>query len=910
MVDPVIPQSKEQLKEGYNLSSRTAIRVAALWQRGLGISEGVLEDVSPGEPLEKLLLSEDLMEQAEDLTTEKLRQILEPREEKPEPNLKVEQQEKHRVLCLLEEVLASQVWTGESDNGSETGEPSSSVDTEDSPTIDIPAEPDDVPATPDRPVPTPPDDDQRTPAVFEEEETMPLFGDEEVSELKLTILTGVDTEEKVEAIRKLQYAPVEDTRKGMVLLQALTDESEKVREEAALSLENLGLSDELSEAVRTFLTGDLEQKKYAGDKIQNLIEGADDFEKATVVALLVTDLREHEEAEVHRVILKTLRPLAPFIGTNAQDHLPRVTRTILQALVSNFEEIHRPVRRLYRDLGEAVPEKVSSILWEEVQNVNQRVLKAYLLILLGEMPLPDDLQQSVPDEMVATISDWSDTETECRRLGNALIQQGEEGVRSIIDGWEGDRQQKVFLLRLLDEMLIDVDPDPDIAGDLESFLIGVTKIQDRNIREPLMELRLLYHRSLSVETKREVAEELFETLHRFKNERIARMTPILLEKMGVDILPLLLDYLRDPTYDVQREVALEVLGSLFEQVEPDEQPEEKQENIQSSFEHFMSFLEEHMEEDGDERGQMMVQQARALSGPVPDRDMVRNKWEELTEQIKNKDEPYAAIEALGWIVSSSRITAEEAMDTGILFLNYLESDLPEDISEEREEGSGRRLLVHQQSTAYTELIPSVIDGLSRICQREELKDSFREKMVSSLLDKWHDVVEFKIVWGPGTITRLAEHFGDMCRCPYIQTELKEQMLEGLSRKIDNLSIVEIVGDILGEGLESGEIRNLSRKMTGALLEMTEMPDYQDPEDRRILLENLGKICSRRNIAGDRKENKHLRKKIIDALIDGLYDQVDGVVPTLERLAKAETVPEKYRDQIQETLDRYGLSRAT
>ncbi len=884
MTEPVRPTSKSELKERFSLSSRLAVRVGALWQKGVGISEATLELAGENDRMEEFLLTDALLEHGENLKEDHLEEVLKDMGgEGPEEPVAVDPDGQRPVICLEEEQLAEEVWTGE-EKPEGKGEETRETET---------------------PLPAMDSDQSDAGTLLDDTESEPLFDDEEVNQIKLKILTGVNPEEKMESIRKLSYASVDDRKKGMILLQALSDESSSVREEAARGLAELGLSEELSDTIQSFLSEDLEQKKFAAEKLRNMAEDCTEFEKATIVAFLVSDLNTEERTEARKVIIQTLLPYSSFIAENARDHLPKLTRNLLDVLVSDFEEVQRPIKQLYDRLGEHVPEVVSEIIWEETKNVEGRILKAYLLMLLAEIPIQDDRSREVNREMVEIIAGWNDTEIECRRLGNTLIQQGEHGVRAIIDHFdEADEQQQAFLLRLLDEMLLEVTPDEALLEEITSFLVEVSRRDTRKLREALLDLRLLYLPLIPPETREKIAGLLMDSLHRYENERIGNMIPIVLENMGTPIIDVLLNYLMDPTYEVQFNTALDVLSAIFYDVDEDELDDEQLEEVHEHLSNFNQFLDRRLEDDEADVRSIIPAQARALSGDLADRDQVREKLNNLQDRVDERDRAYPSLEGLGWLASSENVSEERAMDIGISFLGYLESDLPEEISSEMEDENGRKLMVDQETRAYTELIPTVVDGLKRICCRETLPDSFREKIISSLMDTWHELVDFNLVWGPASVTRLAQNLGEICRSPYTRTERKEEILEGLARKIDNLSLVETVGDILGEGMESSGIRQTCEKITKALLEMLEMPDYQDPEDRRILLENLGKICSRRNIAGGRKTNKHLRKKIIDALVDGMYDNIDGTKTSLEELAENEKVPKKYRSLIRQKLDRF------
>lgn len=894
MVKPVFPQSKEKLKEEYDLSSRGAVRIAALWTKGIGCSEGLLEEFEDAEPLTEFLFSDPLMDLEETLTEQELEKLLATRSRwKNELTMmNVGTHEDRNVLCLEEEKLADNVFEEPEER------PDHSDRTEQEQALDK--------APMSLVMGDEEEEEETTAPLMEEVEKGNLVDQDELKELQMTILTGVDPDEKVEALRQISISSLPDRKKSAFLLKALSDESLRVRTEAVRVMDALGVSPELRGALETFLEGDSSQKSYALDKIQSLKESIEPFEQGMVLALLLTELDEETNPEVMSEILGTFHRYADIVAERQDSFLTRLTRTILQTLVSHFDDVAPDVKLFYQRLGTLIPEQVSSLLWNEVEKVEKRTLNAYLLILLGNLELSRKRREDVSTEMVQLLGTWSDTDVACRRLGNNFIQQGETALTVSIDSFfDINPEQREFLLRLMSEIMLESTLSESTRSSFGNFLVQLSEIDERNIRETLLEQKFLFQDWISPEQKRKIVENLLDTMSRFRGERIEDLTELALKQLGRDIAPSLIDYVLKPNYEFQQRIGIKVLGDLFYDAGEEEIPENQKSELRSTFREFITFLEDgDLEENVKELRTETL--CRSLSGPFAKEEQVRSKMNEMRERVEENEDSFESLQGLAWLVSSRKLDAESAENVGKQFLGYLYSELPGAISREKEaeKQPGRQLLVGRKTEAYTTIIPTVIDGLTRIGLRRKLEDSFRKRICDALLEKWDEVINFETVWGPASVTKLAENLGKIAQSPYVKTDQKEEIIRALTRKIKNLTIVNILGDVLGAGFESSGIRRICTKVTRALLEMREKDDYQDSEDQRQILKALGKICSRRNISGNRKKNRRLRNQLIDALFQGLQEHVDGMIPLLKDLRDEERLPEKYRKKINEKLERF------
>ncbi|MHC4605932.1 MAG: hypothetical protein ACYTAF_03255, partial [Planctomycetota bacterium] len=325
--------SRDELKARLGISERLAVRVGALRSRGVELTLAVLEEAAAGEDLKKLLLSPGLLEGAKELTAEALKAM---GGVAADLTMVPAAEGGGRIVALEEEVLAE----GASEGAETRGLPAEAASLQ---TLE-----------------------GKMPSVLGDDEARRLFQPEEIARLKLTLLTGVDPAEKIEALRRLAYAPLPVDEKGMLALKCLGDTDAGVRREAATSLHALGLDRELAEALAGFAKGTGRQRALALEKIASLSGRLREFERRVAVSSIVAALRDEGDRHVLREMARALRPYADMLRANAE-FLSLLSRHIVRVMVEYYDAVASEVRALFDAVAEGAGEEAAAVVWKETE---------------------------------------------------------------------------------------------------------------------------------------------------------------------------------------------------------------------------------------------------------------------------------------------------------------------------------------------------------------------------------------------------------------------------------------------------------------------------------------------------------------------------------------------------------------
>ena len=138
-----------------------------------------------------------------------------------------------------------------------------------------------------------------------------LFPPEEIERLKLVVLTSARREEKIEALRRLAYSPLDVDRKAELFLNRLADRDAEVRVEAAQLLRILGLDPEVAASIRDLELGDEAQRLFAIARLGRRMAKGDPLDAGAALIAFTWRLREEGTAAVRRPLIERLEAAAP-----------------------------------------------------------------------------------------------------------------------------------------------------------------------------------------------------------------------------------------------------------------------------------------------------------------------------------------------------------------------------------------------------------------------------------------------------------------------------------------------------------------------------------------------------------------------------------------------------------------------
>lgn len=865
---------RDALVARFALSQRLVTRIGALLSRQVDVTASVLESARPGTAVEKVLLHPRVLTEAGSLTAPALAEVVAAVEGAGAPRLEapltVVVAADWRTVALEEEVMAATGWSR------------------------VPADaggPRDLAVRAANVLPALAASPEAFPIILTRKEAAELFSPEELARLKLTILTGVEPKQKIEALRQLGLAPFPPEEKAALYLRALSDEDAAVRREAAQALRHLGLGLEVSEAICAVCEATPQAKPHALARLERILLQAPPQERQIALAVLLTELRNEKEAALQATLIRTLAAFADIFAQKAE-LLGALVQQVTDRLATQSAALAEPARALFAAIGRTAAGPFAALLWKEIERAQDRAAKAYYLELLCDVDLPDAERERLAGEIARCVAGWSDSDSECRRLAGHLKPFGAAGVRALLAAYPGAAEAlRPFLLRTLDHLCAGSDFPARLMAKVGTFLLDVLATAKRPLRLTVLESRLYQSPTLPRELKTRLAADFISNVHEFRLDQVLDLTESALERLGIPAVEPLLRAAKGSPYDAERQIACKVLGHILERT-----PESGDE-VQRAAERAIAVCTGLLDAGVAVAGPALRALGRVTaSRVVPEAEAVRLSAI-LREVVRRPDHTCDALDALGWIAAGANTPLPVRLEIGMLHLTFLEEKFPEDVVVERHTGDGLVLEVSTNTAAYTDLIPVVVTGLERIALSPEITPMFREKVVESLVAKWYRTISYQVVWGPANVTLLGEVLGRIGATPETPSYLRVAVLKALKERMINMPVVESLGRVLSAPDDSDVVLELCEGITESIVGMTGHPDFSEREDREVILGALTRIAQRPRLARDARKSDALRRQVSDLVFSGLADEVPGTREMLERLAGCEVVAKGLRKAI-------------
>jgi len=840
MIDPV-RLSKEELIAKYGLTERLAVRIGALRGRGLAVSGALLEESLRSRGLGNFLLSSKLLEGAGGLDTAGLRRL--------GPAAKA-LAIRDDVLCLEEEL---------------EGEPRAES------TLSVPRRKS-FPAGPLKP------GDARR-----------LFPAEEIARLKMVLLTAVEAGAKVEALRRLALSPATPEEKGILAMRAMADSAPEVRREGAAVLESMGLDPELAEALKTAASGSVRQKEMALQKIGLLGRMGRASEGPIAMRQLIATLEFEKDPSVLRATLGALSGYADLVAHH-RDAVSTLARNLVRILADGFPALSSQARILLDDLGKGSSVDAPYALWNEVEGVGDRRIRTFFIEALFGMPLPPDLDQALCRLAAEDLSTRPLEDLESRRLADALRLRGGAALESLLEVVPTLKEEGLALvLPVMDS----VASGPDIPAKLRNrtgeYFLRVLREGSRTLRTAIIEARLCGHPGLEPALQRKLAADFILNLHAYKAPRIHDLTAGAVRRIGLGAEGALVQCILKSAYPVERETAASLLAEIAEAAA----------DSGEAVVRIVKFLR--AQEEGTRIPVALAVRCagRAAHGPAASAELVAEVLKEYSARVGRVPYNYDLLAAMGWLASSPASDAGSASDVALKFMDLLDSPMPDPEVSETRTDEGLQLVVGAQTSVYTDLLPDLLGGLTRILLAGRISPGVRRVIAGRLRDRYLAVTEYREVWAPGNIVELGELMGALALSPGLPPETREAIVEALLTNLRSLATVRILGGIFARH-DDEDPAYLDRlgAFVGEILRFLERSEYQERDDQRLLLEALGRAAGNRRLASDRRESELRRERIVEMLLEnGAW--MREAKPLLRALAASPHLPKALRKRAEE-----------
>jgi len=836
--------SKEELSARYGIPERLAVRILALRSRGLGVSGALLEEAVRSPKIAEFLLSADLLERAAKLDKAKLRR------------LGAEAQALSvvgGVLCLEEEVQAETVGD----------------------------------ATPERlPAQVPRRSSARG---LDARESRQAFPAEEISRLKLVILTAVDASAKVEALRRIALAPLGHEEKGVLALRAVADPSPEVRREAAEVLASMGLDGELAEALKTAASGSARQKELAIRKIALLGRRIGPAERSVAMAALVSMLEFEKDAAVLKETLAALSAFSETIASRSET-LASLARHLVRILAEHFAALASQARVLLDAVGAMKNPETPSILWKEAEGTGDRALRAFFLESFFSMELPKDLERTLCRIAAEDLSVRPLEDLESRRVADALRLRGDAALEALLETVPVLKEEaRALLLPVLDSVASGPDINAKLRNRTAEYFLQALREGSRALRTGIIEARLCSHPGLDPALKRKLAADFILNLHSFRAERIHNLTAGAIRRIGRAAEEPLVQAVKKSPHQVERDEAARLLAELAE-----EEREDRDIVVR-----IVEFLRSPEAGERIPVGLVVRCAGRAAHGPLAPEALVAELLADFGARVGKVPYSFDLVAALGWLASAPACDAGRASETALKFMDLLDSPMPDVEVNETHGDEGTHLFVGAQTTVYTDLIPELLAGLRRISEAGRVAPGVRRRLAERLRERYAAVTEYREIWAPGNVVQLGEVLVAFASAPGTGSEERKLLVNALRTNLRNLGTVQILAEVFARADEDepAYVESLEAFIS-EILAFLDRREYQEREDQRILVEALGRVAGNRRLAANRAEGERRRERIVEMLLENA-NWIRQARPILRSLGESPNLPKALRKRAQE-----------
>ncbi len=841
---------KEQLRAKLGIGERLAVRVGALLSRGVGVTEAVLEESRRAPELETLLLAPALLAGADALDTAMLRALGAAARE-----LAVVPRDGRRIIALEEETLAETAWSQA---------PAAML-----PTL--------APSALAAPV----------------SGANLVFTSEELAQLKMTLLTAVDSRAKIEAIRKIVYAPIDAGERGALALRALADPDSEVRQEAAVALQKLGLDPDLADALRTVASGTPRQKAVALQRVASMAGRGSPAERSVAVAMLTASLAYERDASVAASLLEALASYAPMLAEH-REGLSAVIRILVKILVDQYEKVAPAARILIERVGRAGGEVVASAVWREIEGITDRRLKVFFFEMLCGLDVSAELTRELCARAAAELAEGAIDDLETRRLADALARLGDPALRALLAALPGAREDnRAALVALVDGMASGDGISAAVRNEVGEMFVSLLREGSRLLRTAIMEARCCWHPDLGVSVKRRLATDFISNLHTVRAQRFHELTAAALWRMGTAIVDPLLHVMTKGAYPVERLAAATALAEIA--------AETKDAGAGAEVTAIIQALRREETGAGIGVGHAVRCVGRAASSACAPPPLVMEIYVDYWGRLSKVSYAFDLLAALHRVAAGAGCDAGAAAQLAMKMLELLEAPMPDPTVSEEKTDEGTHLIVGAQTVVYTDYIPELIGGLKNLFMSGRLREGTRKGLIERLCARYTGVSEYREIWAPGNTIDFAEALGDIALSAEASVAQRIQIIETLLKNVRIVTLVRILGRICRSREEESKMfAALVGQFARRVFEMLARPEYAEREDRCVLVEALGRIAVNPFIGESKKESDETRARIVDLLIEHL-GQAREARALLREVASSETLSKSIRKRIEGAL---------
>lgn len=865
----IIESNFDSVVETFGASRRMATRLGALARTGLLVSETVMEIASDddGKPLQKLLLSKSLLDSAETLNLNALNNLASDDYFSDLP-LALASVSGRRVICLEEE-------SEEAEDALVEDKPSTALAVNSNPG-----------------------------GIIEKSEVRKLLTSDDLSRLKMDLITSAESGKRLEALRKLYLSELSNDEKLQLFLTGLRDRDADVRAEAARALGGLGLDGALTDNLARASAGSVAERVVAIGNLSQIMERIEVDQTALALAMVVEFL---DTSEVKEVVLAAVGVLVEYLPqTEADTLIIRAHELLTKLLQVKFIEYEDAANRLYSKLYGSHRELSSSLLTEVLGNVSQPELRYFALSLITEHDLESAAVPAVVKRLVSGLCDGSELDRNYQACSAALTRLGERAIGELLvslDNANETGQRKLVDLighLLREDTESQFPPTKASIQDATATLANLYGQATPEVCTALLESKFYEHEFITENALETASNSFVDSMHEFRFERQVELVQTALSKCGEPALQALTSALLESSHDVTRLAATSLLPLLAEKL-----PNISGQQLLELASKFQSILNDE-ESDFPNRGPVLIALGRVgahKNFPVQQANEIS---EYLREMVGSSSSVYDNLEAIGWLAAGENLDSNQRLECGYVLLNVLKKGLPGLSGRIRKNNEGEEVLhFGRETTAYTDMIPRILEGLGRLLATDKTPKILFESISDELVRIWTEITDYKKIWAPAAVMSLARLLGEIARSERTELRKVESIAELLARKLILLPVLQVISSLAIREFDSERMNKLALKVFNELHKRLHEEPAPDIVERRQILQTMTGIAKREKIGERDKDIEQARRVTVESLFDALRNKIFVAKTLLLELSESGKLSEKQSAEIERRLKPSG-----
>jgi hypothetical protein len=859
----------DSLMARYGVGRRLATRIVALLSRSIDVSGTLLAEAGAEEPLTRLLLDPELLRDPgvlqEGWVHSRAREL--GFQEADLLRVVVHEETGWRTLALEDDLLAE-------------GAVASGVREDDGLALVA-----------------------KAPHEITTRETQELFTPEEVARLKLAVLTSQNSDERIEALRKLVFAPMSGPQKAGVFVTVLTDrEAEpRVRREAIRSLEQIGFRSDMAEAIRNLFTESTEDAVYAVQRLGSLLREAEQGEAAVVLAVLLEVLDHNQDLRVVRELLRLIARQAGLLVTNYQK-TESFAQSALRQLVRDFDELRLEVEDALDACAKEAPDLVGGLLWQELRRADSPRVRSLLLGVIEGLPRTATQLADLAERAVTELLNPMLPESEKARLRYALVRVGEPavlvGLGRIADATGVQRSE---CIRLLDVVCTESQVSDETLTRAVRALLDLLKLGDTVTRRSVVQASVLADPRLPGDLQRELSAELLSLMAELNLPDSLDLIQNALRRIGPEALEPAYEFVRSNYPSEAGERTVLVLADIVEN-----HPGEVEEGLARRVYDLCNNL---LADDGVENGAFVMALAAVCGHTEWGAGVFDGSFQYLKSRVWSLPYSMDVLDALAMMAGSRNIGPAQQQELFGLFDAIVRFRARTGIGVRRKTEHGVVYEFGREIQYDIRAVPAAVRGLERICVSERAPGELRAEIAKRLLILWEGVSKVRIIWGPAAVDALIRAMCAAACCGEASVGMRVRLGASLLRFLNKVRVIDSIGQICSQPDDSEELRRLALQACGDMLREWDVSAVQDEERRLALLKAAARIACNPALDAAEETVHRLRERTLQALFSGLRSGMDDVRDSLLMMRECPGIGEAQVYEIDERIAKaFGLIR--